>query len=76
MIHTLSKEKVFVTANAQPASKALRIIALEVDGGADANPKGLINFIPHISTLISTLSIGVKNFGSWGSSEIFTPTKS
>lgn len=75
MIHTLSKENVFVTANAQPASKALRIIALEVDGGADANPNGLINFIPHISTLISTLSIGVKNFGSWGSSETFTPTK-
>jgi hypothetical protein len=75
IIHTLSKENVFVTANAQPASKALRIIALEVAGGADANPNGLMNFIPHISTLISTSSTGVWNFGSWGSSETFTPTR-
>jgi hypothetical protein len=76
VIHTLSKENVFVTANAQPASKALRIIALEVLGGADASPNGLMNFIPHISTLISTSSIGVQNFGSWGSSGTFTPTRS
>jgi len=62
----LSKEKVFVIAKAQPASKARRIIALEVQGGAEARPKGFSNFIPHISTLRSTLSTAVWNFGNCG----------
>lgn len=56
---TLSSENVFVTAKPHPASKARLIIELDVVGGAEANPNGFMNFIPHISTLISTSSIGV-----------------
>jgi hypothetical protein len=59
VILTLSNPKVLVTAKAQPFSKDLRIIAHDVVGGADAKPKGFSNFIPHISILRSTSSIGV-----------------
>jgi hypothetical protein len=55
-----------VTANDQPASNARLIIAAEVVGVALARPKGFSNFKPAISTLISTLSIGVKNLGRHG----------
>jgi hypothetical protein len=64
MLYTLSSENVLVTAKPQPASNERRIMALEVAGGADASPNGLGNFMPHTSTLKSTSSIGVWNFGS------------
>jgi hypothetical protein len=64
---SLSKQKVFVTANAQPASKARRIIEAEVVGVADARPNGFKKCIPAKSTEISTRSTGVKKFGSAGS---------
>lgn len=56
---TLYKTKVLVTAKLHPASKARRIIALEVVGGAEAKPNGFSNFNPQISILRSTSSIGV-----------------
>ena len=40
---SLSSEKVLVTANPHPASKARRTIGHEVVGGAEANPKGFGN---------------------------------
>lgn len=55
---TLSSEKVLVTAKPQPCSKALRIIAVLVVGGALAKPNGLGNLSPHTSTLMSTVSMG------------------
>lgn len=55
---TLSREKVLVRANPQPCSKALRIIGVLVVGGALARPNGFGNLIPHISTLMSTVSMG------------------
>lgn len=54
---TLSRAKVFVTAKPHPCSNARRIMAVAVVGGAEANPKGFSNFMPHISTDMSTLSI-------------------
>lgn len=58
-LHTLSKENVLVTAKLQPCSKARLIMAVLVAGGADANPNGFSNFIPHISTDMSTSSMSV-----------------
>ena len=55
---TLYNENVLVTTNPQPASKARRIIAPDVVGGAEARPNGFSNFKPQISTLISISSIG------------------
>ena len=66
-ILTLSKQYVLVTEKLHPASKALRIMAELVVGVAEARPKGFSNLSPHISTLTSTSSIGVKNLGSSGS---------
>ena len=63
----MSKYYVLVTAKFHPASKALHIIAELVVGVAEARPNGFSNLRPHISTLTSTSSIGVKNFGSSGS---------
>ena len=57
---SLSKEKVLVTANPQPASKPRLIIGQVVAGGAEASPKGLMNFKPQTVTLRSTVS-GSKN---------------
>lgn len=73
---TLSKEKVFVTAKAQPASKARRIIALLVQGGAEARPKGFSNLMPHMSTLKSTSSMTVWNLGNCGVFGIVKPWNS
>lgn len=56
---TLSRLNVFVSANPQPFSKARRIIAEVVVGGAEARPNGFLNLMPHIVTLTSTESIGV-----------------
>ena len=70
---TLSREKVLVTAKLHPASNARRIIAELVVGVAEARPNGFSNLRPHISTLMSTRSTGVKNFGSWGSAEMNRP---
>lgn len=55
-----------MSANPQPASKPLLIIADVVVGGALASPKGFGNFRPQISTLRSTSSTGVKNRGRPG----------
>lgn len=57
-MRTLSREKVLVRAKPQPCSKALRIIAALVVGGALARPNGFRNLIPHTSTLMSTVSMG------------------
>ena len=62
----MSRPKVLVTAKAQPASKALLIMAELVVGVAEASPNGFSNFNPTNSRLMSTLSTGVKNLGSWG----------
>ena len=75
LVLTLSRPNVFVTANAQPASKALRIIAELVVGVAEASPKGFSNFNPTNSMLMSTVSTGVKNFGSWGSGGMKIPCR-
>ena len=40
---SLSREKVLVTANPHPASKARRTIGQEVVGGAEAKPNGFGN---------------------------------
>lgn len=64
--YTLSRPKVLVRANPQPCSKALRIMAALVVGGALASPNGLGNLIPHISTLMSTVSMAQWNKGSLG----------
>lgn len=64
--YTLSRPKVLVRAKPQPCSKALRIMAALVVGGALASPNGLGNLIPHISTLMSTVSIAQRNRGSLG----------
>jgi hypothetical protein len=42
-------------------------MALVVVGGAEARPNGFSNLRPHISTVRSTWSMGVKNLGSWTS---------
>lgn len=55
-----------MTANPHPCSKALRIIAVLVAGGAEAKPNGFSNLIPHISTERSTSSISVWKSGSFG----------
>ena len=66
---TLSSTKVLVTANAQPASNARRIIALLVHGVALASPNGFSKRSVRplgahtISTLTSTASIGVQKRG-------------
>jgi len=65
-VYTLSRPKVLVRANPQPCSKALRIMAALVVGGALASPNGLGNLIPHISTLMSTVSMVQWNRGSLG----------
>ena len=70
---TLSRENVLVTAKLHPASNARRIIAELVVGVAEAKPNGFSNLSPHISTLMSTKSMGVKNFGNWGTSGIKRP---
>ena len=57
--HTLSREKVLVTAKLHPASNARRIMAELVVGVADARPNGFSNLRPHISMLMSTKSTGV-----------------
>lgn len=57
--NTLLRENVFVTAKAQPASKALLIIAEAVVGGADAKPKGFSNLMLQTVTERSTSSISV-----------------
>ena len=54
MCHALSREKVLVSANAQPCSKARLIMAVLVLGGALARPNGCSNLSPHISTDRST----------------------
>lgn len=64
--YTLSRPKVLVRAKPQPCSKALRIMAALVVGGALASPNGLGNLIPHISTLMSTVSMAQWNKGSLG----------
>jgi len=56
---TLSNPNVLVTAYPHPASKARRIMGAAVVGGAEASPKGFSNFIPQISTEMSTASISV-----------------
>lgn len=56
-ISSLSKTKVFVTANPHPNSKALRIIGYDVVGGAEASPNGFLNSTFAISTDRSTWSI-------------------
>jgi hypothetical protein len=63
---SLSIENVFVTANPQPCSKPLFIIAPDVHGVALAKPYGFKNFNPQNSVEISTLSIGVQNNGNCG----------
>lgn len=63
---SLSRLKVFVTANPHPASKERRIMSAEVAGVAEARPKGFMNFNPAKSTEISTRSIGLKKFGREG----------
>jgi len=71
----LSNEKVFVRAKPQPAWNARLIIADVVVGGALARPNGFSKWSPHKSTLTSTWSIGVKNFGRDGWSGIFKPSR-
>lgn len=58
LLSTLSNENVLVRAKPQPCSKALRIMAALVVGGALASPNGLGNVMPHIFTLMSTVSMG------------------
>ena len=53
-------------ANPQPCSKALRIMAVEVVGGAEARPKGLGKRMPQRSTLMSTVSMEQWNRGRLG----------
>lgn len=72
---TLSRANVLVTANAQPASNALLIIAELVVGVAEASPKGFSNLRPTISTLMSTKSTGVKKLGSLGVVSTYNPCK-
>lgn len=64
--YTLSRPKVLVRAKPQPCSKALRIMGVLVVGGALASPNGLGNLIPHISMLMSTVSMAQWNKGSLG----------
>lgn len=71
--YTLSRPKVLVRAKPQPCSKALRIMAALVVGGALASPNGLGNLIPHISTLMSTASMAQWNRGSLGAVLIVLP---
>jgi hypothetical protein len=72
-ISSLSSTKVLVTANPQPCSNALLIMGYDVVGGAEANPKGLLNFTPAIVTPRSTKSTSVKNPGRTGVSPTSTP---
>ncbi len=44
-----------------------------VVGVAEARPKGFSNLSPHISTLMSTRSTGVKNLGREGSGGTYRP---
>ena len=70
---TLSRANVLVRAKLHPASKARRIMAELVVGVAEARPKGFWNLRPHISTLTSTRSTGVKNLGRAGLSGTCRP---
>ena len=72
-LQTLSRVKVLVTAKLHPASKDLRIIAELVEGVAEASPNGFWNFNRVTSTLRSTRSTGVKNFGRQGSNDTNSP---
>ena len=70
---TLSNEKVLVRAKPHPSRKALRIMAVEVVGGAEARPKGLGNLRPAISTLMSTASMAQWKRGSVGTPGMSSP---
>ena len=69
---TLSREKVLVSAKAQPCWKARLIMALLVVGAALARPNGCSKCRPHSWTETSTRSIGVWNSGRRATSPTLT----